>query len=424
MSLAPPADSDASRASPAFERSYEQKKKINDAAVKANSTTGSADVTAEEKKLLAEMEGAESSKERGQAGGMRYMSDVELAEQRKVCFEFVRNLGYQFLSGGDVANTSLPVRLFEPRSFLERMTEFWTYHDLLKKALAEKDPVERMKYTVAFAIAGLHRDIKDPKKPFNPILGETFQAGWPDGSEVYCEQTSHHPPVSHFDVRGPGSAPYHLHGFMQLGAAVRGNYVRVTHVGEHHATFPDGTTIRWDMPAFRLDGIFYGERIANVQGTMHFVDERNKLLAVVKFNPDEPGWFMSFFRSAKTPSDYFVARIYRLDLDEGDAAPAPEQAPDEGDEVLAEGDGSWLDKVKFGDKVYWDMQKDQPIKAVPVKNPLPSDVSFRSDLTALAKGDYEAAQVNKCTLEEQQRDERKLRKLGKEGYLAKQARSA
>ena len=33
---------------------------------------------------------------------------------------------------------------------------------------------------MAFAISGLHNSCRQ-LKPFNPILGETFQAFWPDG---------------------------------------------------------------------------------------------------------------------------------------------------------------------------------------------------------------------------------------------------
>ena len=37
-------------------------------------------------------------------------------------------------------------------------------------------------------------------KPFNPILGETFQAYYPDKTVINIEHTSHNPPVSHFFV--------------------------------------------------------------------------------------------------------------------------------------------------------------------------------------------------------------------------------
>lgn len=42
------------------------------------------------------------------------------------------------------------------------------------------------------------------KKPYNPILGETFRCYWgnPNGTKTYfvAEQVSHHPPVSAFYV--------------------------------------------------------------------------------------------------------------------------------------------------------------------------------------------------------------------------------
>ena len=51
-----------------------------------------------------------------------------------------------------------------------------------------------MKYVTKFftGIAPLHLNIA---KPFNPILGETFEARI-GGIPVYMEQISHHPPIS------------------------------------------------------------------------------------------------------------------------------------------------------------------------------------------------------------------------------------
>ena len=40
---------------------------------------------------------------------------------------------------------------------------------------------------IAFFISGLHRGCRQVK-PFNPILGETFQARYSDGTSVLCEQ--------------------------------------------------------------------------------------------------------------------------------------------------------------------------------------------------------------------------------------------
>jgi len=40
-------------------------------------------------------------------------------------------------------------------------------------------------------------------KPFNPLLGETLQGHYDDGTTFYCEHTSHHPPISNFLVEDP-----------------------------------------------------------------------------------------------------------------------------------------------------------------------------------------------------------------------------
>jgi hypothetical protein len=50
------------------------------------------------------------------------------------------------------------------------------------------------------------------KPPLNPILGETYQAFKEDGTKVYFEQTSHHPPSSNLLLFGPDKS-YELFGF-------------------------------------------------------------------------------------------------------------------------------------------------------------------------------------------------------------------
>ena len=48
------------------------------------------------------------------------------------------------------------------------------------------DPVERMKFIISNSISYFYlMHIFD--KPLNPILGETYQAYLPDGSQVYME---------------------------------------------------------------------------------------------------------------------------------------------------------------------------------------------------------------------------------------------
>ena len=77
------------------------------------------------------------------------------------------------------------------------------------------------------APAGFHRVFVRWAKPFNPVLGETWQAALPDGTAIALEQISHHPPISAFQMHGPpcggpGGAPsYTFTGHRQVacGAA-------------------------------------------------------------------------------------------------------------------------------------------------------------------------------------------------------------
>lgn len=62
-----------------------------------------------------------------------------------------------------------------------------------------------MKSVVKWYLSGFYKKPKGLKKPYNPILGETFRCYWTHpttNSRTFyiAEQVSHHPPVSAFYV--------------------------------------------------------------------------------------------------------------------------------------------------------------------------------------------------------------------------------
>lgn len=61
-----------------------------------------------------------------------------------------------------------------------------------------KSPLEKIKYSTAFAVTKFHLSGAQ-LKPFNPILGETFQCKINE-TFLYSEQTCHHPPIMNFYV--------------------------------------------------------------------------------------------------------------------------------------------------------------------------------------------------------------------------------
>ena len=50
--------------------------------------------------------------------------------------------------GVNLTRITLPIRVFEPRSFLQRLTDNWAYVHLLEQAADAADPAERLRYLV------------------------------------------------------------------------------------------------------------------------------------------------------------------------------------------------------------------------------------------------------------------------------------
>ncbi|XP_029015247.1 oxysterol-binding protein-related protein 7-like isoform X2 [Betta splendens] len=100
--------------------------------------------------------------------------------------------------GKDLSRVSMPVALNEPLCLLQRLSEELEYTDLLDVANHIDDPYERMVYVAAFSISGYAwASWRYRYKPFNPVLGETYESQREDrGFRYISEQVSHHPPVS------------------------------------------------------------------------------------------------------------------------------------------------------------------------------------------------------------------------------------
>ncbi|XP_028846444.1 oxysterol-binding protein-related protein 6 isoform X2 [Denticeps clupeoides] len=100
--------------------------------------------------------------------------------------------------GKDLSKVSMPVELNEPLNTLQHMCEELEYTELLDKAADTNDPFERMVIVAAFAVSGYSSTYyRAGSKPFNPLLGETYECIREDkGFCFFSEQVSHHPPIS------------------------------------------------------------------------------------------------------------------------------------------------------------------------------------------------------------------------------------
>uniref|UniRef100_A0A1A9ZBM1 Oxysterol-binding protein n=1 Tax=Glossina pallidipes TaxID=7398 RepID=A0A1A9ZBM1_GLOPL len=125
----------------------------------------------------------------------------ELAEENK---SLIWCLLKQVRPGMDLSKVTLPTFILEPRSFLDKLSDSYYHADILSCAVTEDDPFTRMKLILKWYLSGFYKKPKGLKKPYNPILGETFRCYWEhqNSSRTYfiAEQVSHHPPVSAFYV--------------------------------------------------------------------------------------------------------------------------------------------------------------------------------------------------------------------------------
>lgn len=339
--------------------------------------------------------------EKHHSGGLVFLNRKALEFQRQVMWDFVKTLGWNIASGKSVnlLNVSLPVKLFEPKTMLQRVVDGWHYAPyMLSKAAASDDPLFRFKCVLAFVIGGLKSSMTQ-WKPFNPILGETYQAEYKDGTQVFLEQTSHHPPVSHYQLIPPNQG-YHFFGYAQYTANVSGNTLKGNRYGPNVASFPDGQKIIFDSPEMWLSGVLWGDRVADFQGGFHIKDKKNDLKCEIMFNPDALNMFMSLFYKQATPSDFFRGEIKK------------------GDKKICSVSGSWLSHISFDDEKFFEFSSELSERPQPVADPLPSDCRSRDDLISLAAGKYDDAQENKKKLEEIQRNDRKLRAKYSEGKLS------
>ena len=96
--------------------------------------------------------------------------------------------------GKDLSKIALPVFFNEPLSMLQRLCEEMEYSTLLDIASQQENSLHRIQFVGAFAMSNYSSTLGRTSKPFNPLLGETYEYVRKDrGFRYISEQVSHHP---------------------------------------------------------------------------------------------------------------------------------------------------------------------------------------------------------------------------------------
>ncbi|BES91879.1 Oxysterol-Hypothetical protein protein [Nesidiocoris tenuis] len=188
--------------------------------------------------------------------------------------------------GKELSKIAMPVVFNEPLSFLQRMVEYMEYAHLLQEASSKSDPVERLQYVCAFAVSALASNWDRLGKPFNPLLGETYELER-QGYRVICEQVSHHPPISAFHA---DSEDFIFHGSIHPKLKFWGKSVEIQPKGTVTVEFPKwGEAYTWTNVNCCVHNIIVGKLWIEQYGTMEIVNHVTGLRAVLNFKP--AGWF-------------------------------------------------------------------------------------------------------------------------------------
>ncbi|CAH8504143.1 unnamed protein product [Heterobilharzia americana] len=148
--------------------------------------------------------------------------------------------------GKDLAKIPVPVNFNEPLSFLQRAVEDFTYSYLLDHASQTSDPVEQMAYVTAFSVSCYSSTSYRTGKPFNSLLGETYECDRTDDMGWRCivEQVSHHPPGCSQHCESLRHKWKVWQDYF-LSTKFRGKYLSITPKGTINLQFADGSHYTW-----------------------------------------------------------------------------------------------------------------------------------------------------------------------------------
>jgi len=231
------------------------------------------------------MTAAETSSESDGEGG-RVLSrpgsgrtpQVAAARGRRTRMPFPKPLGRGFsvwsilknMIGKDLTRITMPATINEPLDFLQRLAESFEYVSLVDAAAAAPDSVTRMMLVAVWQLSCYNSQPLREGKPFNPLLGETYEWSTPEGDVRYlCEQVSHHPPVSAYHTAGGIGKPHpwEAQGEFEIKTKFWGKSIELIMDGcESLKLNSRGEEYRWNRATICVNDLIFGNYWAELYG--------------------------------------------------------------------------------------------------------------------------------------------------------------
>lgn len=320
--------------------------------------------------------------------------------------------------GKDLSKIPMPVNFSEPLSMLQRLTEDYEYADILDIAAKCDDPCEQLAYVSAFTVSSYSTTANRTGKPFNPLLGETYECDRTDdlGWRSISEQVSHHPPMVAQFCEGKA---WRCWQEFTMTSKFRGKYLQVIPMGTAHVEFiATGNRYSWRKVTTTVHNIIVGKLWVDHHGDMEIIGRGGQatgITAVLKYIPysyftrDTQRRVKGCVMDANNQARYVVTGTWDHKVD---IAPVTSTSGSTESEVFQTGPSvlAWKRRLPPSDcdKYYGftilASQLNEPEEGV-----APTDSRLRPDQRLMEVGSWNEANLEKVRLEEKQRAARRER---------------
>lgn len=320
--------------------------------------------------------------------------------------------------GKDLTRVCLPVYFNEPISSLQKCFEDLEYSYLLDRAYEwgkQGNSLMRALYVAAFAVSGYSSTEDRNCKPFNPLLGETYEADFPDkGLRFFSEKVSHHPMIVACHCEGRG---WKFWGDSTVKSKFWGRSIQLDPVGILTLEFDDGEIFQWSKVTTSIYNLILGKLYCDHYGTMRIQGNRElscklkfKEQSIIDRNPHQVQGFVHD-KSGKKLASLFGKWDESMQFVNGDLASKPK-----GYDPTSEAALLWERNTpaKFPTRynlTSFAIKLNELTPGLKEKLP-PTDSRLRPDQRHLENGEYEEAFAEKLRLEQKQRMARKLQERG------------
>ncbi|CAN6466928.1 unnamed protein product [Victoria cruziana] len=318
--------------------------------------------------------------------------------------------------GKDLTKVCLPVYFNEPLSSLQKCFEDLEYSYLIDRAYEwgkRGNNLMRILNVAAFAVSGYASTEGRHCKPFNPLLGETYEADYPDkGLRFFSEKVSHHPMIVACHCEGRG---WKFWGDSNLKSKFWGRSIQLDPVGILTLEFDDGEVFQWSKVTTSIYNLILGKLYCDHYGAMRIQGNREyscklkfKEQSIIDRNPHQVQGIVQD-RHGKTVATLFGKWDEGMHYVKGDCSGKNKDA-------LSGAHLLWRRNkpTKFPTRynlTRFAITTNELTPGLKEKLP-PTDSRLRPDQRCLENGEYELANAEKLRLEQRQRQARKMQERG------------